>query len=962
VANATDPLLAVAAAPAASGEILPLDAAAPLRLDGQGGTWLVKDGQLDLFGVALDGGEPSGMRHPLGRIPAGGLLLGIPYRGSHGLIAVGRPGTVLLRLDWGDRRACSGESRAALVEAWVVRLAGSVCGEAPAWPEIVAEPGKRLELAIGARLHSPRSAVWIALQHGRLRIGDGPTVSAGSAAVLPIAAGLSVVAESDCSLDLIATADAIDAGAEAHGLGCFHAAILAELGRRIARAEEEARQRLDARAAADRRSALWTMRQLAGAAGAMPTPLEDAVIHDPTAAAFAAVAAAQGIVLRRRPQGSADPLDGLARANNIGLRRVLLRADWWRRDNGPLFAWRGTSRRPVALLPAGRRGYRLLDPADASAHAVKQTIADETAADAVMLYRPLPLRLRGVAGLIAFANRGLAREIATILGMGMLAGTVAALLPVATGFLFESAVPRAEIGQVLVVVTGLILAALGAGVFNLTRSIALVGLSGRIEAAVQPALMLRLLRLPVRFFRDFTTGELTNRVLAVQSMQWLLGGTTLSSLLSALFAVTSFGVILAYDPMLALVSAGLVAVAAVVIGGLAFAELRQERARIDLRGQEDGLVLQILQGIVKLRVAAAGARIFAVWAALFARQKRRFLVRERFVLLGEIFGEVYPLLAVLALLYAAARLLAAPAPTLTLGAFLAINAAFGQLLAATTALALALAASLDVVPLFERLRPILAGEPESHEDKGEVGLLTGRIELSRISFRYIAGARAVLDGLSLQIEPGEFVALVGPSGSGKSTLLRLLLGFEAAGSGDILYDGKSIGTLDTAALRRQIGVVLQQAHLASGSILDNITNGLPYTLAEAWAAARLAGIADEIEAMPMGMHTALLEGVTTLSGGQRQRLMIARALIGKPRILLFDEATSMLDNRSQLLVMQSIERLRTTRVVVAHRLSTVERADRIYVIERGRVVESGTFAALMAGDGLFRRLAQRQLL
>jgi ABC-type bacteriocin/lantibiotic exporter with double-glycine peptidase domain len=291
-----------------------------------------------------------------------------------------------------------------------------------------------------------------------------------------------------------------------------------------------------------------------------------------------------------------------------------------------------------------------------------------------------------------------------------------------------------------------------------------------------------------------------------------------------------------------------------------------------------------------------------------------------------------------------------------------LNAAFGQLLAATTTLARALASCLEIVPLFERLRPIVATAPESRPDKKEAPALSGHIDIARVSFRYEGSTRPAIDELSMRIEPGAFVAVVGPSGSGKSTLLRLLLGFETAASGDVLYDGQSISMLDAASLRRQIGVVLQNGRINTGSIFENITNGLPYSLDEARAAARLAQIDADIDAMPMGMHTLLIEGSATLSGGQRQRLMIARALIGRPRILLFDEATSALDNQSQAMVTQSLERLRTTRIVVAHRLSTVERADRIFVLESGRLVESGSFNELMAEDGLFRRMAQRQIL
>ncbi len=299
---------------------------------------------------------------------------------------------------------------------------------------------------------------------------------------------------------------------------------------------------------------------------------------------------------------------------------------------------------------------------------------------------------------------------------------------------------------------------------------------------------------------------------------------------------------------------------------------------------------------------------------------------------------------------------------LSLGGFLAVSTAFGQLLGAMMAAGGSLAGVLGAVPLFERLKPIVTTEPERQDDKADPGPLTGAIEISRVSFRYAPEAPLVLDDVSLRIEPGQFAAIVGGSGSGKSTLQRLLLGFETAESGDILYDGQPIGNLDTSALRRRIGVVLQSARIMSGSIYENITAGLPYSLDEAWEAARMAGIAEDIEAMPMGMHSVLMEGASTLSGGQLQRLMIARALMGKPQVLIFDEATSALDNVSQAVVTDSLSRLHATRIVIAHRLSTIRDADKIFVMDHGRLLESGGFDELMAANGAFAALARRQLL
>ena len=946
-------------------EAVPLDAATPLRLDGGRGWWLVQSGMVDLFAVALDRGEPVGRRYPLCRISAGEVIAALPVDTDHTVIAVGHLDTSLVPLARENVAAWPAGKQAELIDHWLEAVAAAVFGNGPAWPEFAGEPGRSIPLPAPKQLFASRGAVWVTPRAGTLRTGDDRFALTGT---MPIAAGLSVRAAEDVRVDLGATVQALESGAATAGLERFHGAVLVALRERITQAEQEQQQRLAARSASDRRSLQWALQQLAEVGGGLAPQAERVVSHDPAIGALGAVAAYHGIRLSQIAAGmtaAGSPVQQVARANGLGLRQVLLRGNWWRFDNGPLLATRGAAKQSVALLPIGSRAYRLWDPVDGTSVEVDHAIAAEIAPQAVMAYRPMPRNLSSVAALIKFAGRGVGRELATIIAVATAAGVIAALLPVAMGFLFQSAIPRAEIGQVWLVIIGLTLAAFGAGVFDLTIAIALLRIEGRCEAALQPALMERLLALPVNFFRGFGTGDLANRLMAIQTMRRLLAGNTVSSVLSALFAVSSLVVILVYDPWLALVAAGLVAAATMVSAALYFGELRHERARMLLGGEKESLVVQIIQGITKLRVAASEARIFGVWAALFARQQSHFLVRRRYDNISTVFEDVCPILAVLVLFSAASRLLA-PAdnaqPVLDLGGFLAVNAAFGQLFAAATELAWWVTNSLEAVPLFERVRPITAAEPEARPDTSQTAPLTGRIEVSHLSFRYTEGSPLVLDDLSLDVRPGAFVAFAGPSGSGKSTLLRLLLGFETAESGDILYDGQPLRTLDAASLRRQIGVVLQHGRISSGSILENITSGLPYSIDDAWAAARLAGLDADIEAMPMGMHTMLMEGSSTLSGGQRQRLMIARALIGKPRLLFFDEATSALDNRTQAVVTHSLEGLRTTRVVVAHRLSTLEHADRIFVLDSGRLVEAGNFDELMARDGLFARLAHRQIL
>src|SRR6185369_15376644 len=297
--------------------------------------------------------------------------------------------------------------------------------------------------------------------------------------------------------------------------------------------------------------------------------------------------------------------------------------------------------------------------------------------------------------------------------------------------------------------------------------------------------------------------------------------------------------------------------------------------------------------------------------------------------------------------------------TLPVGQFLAFNAAFGQFLSAALSAVSIFSGVLGAVPSYERLRPILETVPEVDGSKAEPGELTGEIEISHVSFRYHDQSALVLDDVTVRAGPGEFVALVGPSGSGKSTCLRLILGFEKPTAGSIYFDGQDVAGLALQSVRRQIGVVLQSGRPMAGSIFSNIVGSANLGIDDAWEAARAAGLEDDIKAMPMGMHTVVSEGAETFSGGQKQRILIARAMVHRPRILLFDEATSALDNRTQEIVSRSLERLKATRIVIAHRLSTIQNADRIYVIDGGRVVEEGSFQDLLQRGGPFARLAAR---
>jgi ATP-binding cassette subfamily C protein len=307
-------------------------------------------------------------------------------------------------------------------------------------------------------------------------------------------------------------------------------------------------------------------------------------------------------------------------------------------------------------------------------------------------------------------------------------------------------------------------------------------------------------------------------------------------------------------------------------------------------------------------------------------------------------------------------LLAGPARgAMSAAQFLTFNTSVTLLLTSVTQLTGAFVSAVAALPLFEEIEPVLEAAPEVRAGSTRPGPLSGAVEARRLSFRYADDGPLVLDDVSLDVRPGEFVAIVGPSGCGKSTLLRLLIGFDRPLSGSVLYDGQDLAALDPSAVRRQCGVVLQHAQPFTGSLMDVIRGSEPYSPEEVMAAAELAGLGDDIRRMPMGLHT-VVSGSGSVSGGQRQRLMIAQALIRRPRLLFLDEATSALDNATQRTVIESTKALDATRIVIAHRLSTVLDADRVVVMENGRVVEQGPPAALLADTGgRLRELVRRQL-
>lgn len=687
----------------------------------------------------------------------------------------------------------------------------------------------------------------------------------------------------------------------------------------------------------------------------------------PLLIAAGAVGRALGIDIRpparsEDPKRVKDPLAAIARASRIRTRRIILRGVWWESDCGPLLGYTAQEERPVALLPVKANCYEIFDPQQQKRIPLNADSIQLLSPVAYMFYRPFGERALQWLDILKFMTRGRERDLLAIILLGIAAALLEMLTPQATGILIDKAIPDAERSTIFQIALALLAVTFGKSLFELVQNIAAFRVESKASSQTQAATWDRLLNLRVSFFRQYSTGDLQSRVSAIAKIRELINGNVLRTLFSSFFSLLNLGLLFTYSSQLAWVALVLALVNFMFTTFAGSLSRRNLLPLEELQGETFGLTVQLIGGVSKLRVAGAEERAFAYWSKRFSQYLAVSLNNQAVESGVTLFNTLMPTISSMLIFALVVTLtLQSKGAGMSAGNFLAFNSAFGVFISGTASLSNTIVSILEVFALAERVSPILTETPEVDEAKTNPGRLAGGVKLDRVSFRYREDGPLTLDKVSIEAKPGEFIALVGPSGSGKSTLVRLLLGFEQPEDGIIYFDGQDLSGLDIAAVRRQFGVVLQNGRINSASIFENICSGAQVTMDETWVAARMAGFAEDIEQMPMGMHTVISEGGTNLSGGQRQRLLIARALVLNPKILIFDEATSALDNRTQAIVSESLEKLQVTRFVIAHRLSTIRNADRIYVMAAGQVMQQGTFEELMVQPGLFADLMARQV-
>lgn len=945
----------------------------PFALTGSNSVWYIAQGYIDVFTSQLENNQPKGTRNYFFTAGAGELLFGIDLGqqgNDRGLLAIPSPNTEIISLEVPQLKEVMVRpeftiSIATLLDIWIGHLSQSISRDINPPTNQLIEISGETKVDANLKIRSKKGIVWTEFLTGNaLLLGMKEIMEPEKIRKFPVSQDSWLYTLEASTIRTYKTSDICLEEDFFENLENFYAVIFFcdFLNARLNAVDEFIR--LKEKATHDSKIYATALTKIASVINENLRKSYIDTVQDSLVTACQLVAGYSKIAItapKRTKSEDAPPisLNDILRTSRIRERQVKLEGSWWKKDNGPLLAFKKEGDFPVALIPKSPSSYEYISPAENIRQVLTAKEASELATEAHQLYRPFPdIPLNGI-NLTRFALSGSMRDLIMIILAGLFGGSLTILVPLITGIIFDSAIPQSDYRQLYVYSLVIFFSIIATAFFQLIRSFSMIRIETKIDFVLQSAIWDRLLNLPVPFFKKYQAGELAAKANSIMMIRKILSETVVYSLLGAIFILFNFFVMFYYDLSLSMYIAAflLIFLLSVFLVGKKIQE--QQKKIIELQNNIFGMLIQFLSSISKIRIAGAEANAFLQWADRFSKNKRATYEVRKLLTLTTLMATALPLIIILFVF----GMISWQIPnTLSTGQFMAFFSALTLTVTATLQLGMALVSYLMVIPLFDSIRPILEAEKENNALKPEVQNLSGEIEVSNVSFRYQPDGPLVLKNVSMQIAPGEFIAIVGTSGSGKSTLLRLLLGFEVPESGSVYYDRQNLSSFDPSSLRRQVGTVMQQSQLIPGNIASNIIGMTNATFDDAWEAARNVGLEEDINQMPMGMLTVVTDGLSTISGGQRERIMIARAIVNKPRLLFFDEATSSLDNKTQHKVSQSLEMLQATRVVIAHRLSTVMNADKIYLMENGAIEESGTYQELINKAGKFADLVKRQMI
>ena len=928
----------------------------PLRLDNKDLCWFVTSGKVDIFSVKIKDSEPYGSKTHVTRFEAGEMFFGIEPDEIM-FEALGTPETECIELTVSRLfENVTKDNIAKFCDIWVDKVSKSFIRKLRPKATDDLEIGKEMRLGKNKNF-SPKhlEVTWIEFIDGQIEfINEIPIEEK----YFPVSKSAWINVVDDSIINVFKTVEIVDKSNFLEYFYKFNKIILKKTKENILKTKDYEAKRL---AAKNKHKSKILQASLYKIRSVLLPKKDKIVLDDFSGTELLRTCKIIGNYLKIKiiphPEDNSN-LENIMRASKIKSRKVILKENWWKYDSGPLLCFFEDNKKPVPVIPVSPRKYEIIDVENNKKIEVDEKIANKLQPFAYTFYRPFPEDDLTGWKILKFGLFNCGVDITMVVIMGVFGALLGLLTPIFTGIIFNTVIPEAATGQLFQLSFILISCAIATLLFEITKATAILRVEGKADYALQAAIWDRLMSLPVPFFRNYTAGDLAMRSMGIDGIRQILSGVTIQSILSCIFALFYWGLLFYYNVWLAVIGTilGVVLIASTFSIGYFLIKYQQEVNNI--QNKLSGVILQFLSGVPKLRITGTEINAFSIWSKDFARKKE---VSKKLGLTQGVFKSFMSMFPILSSICIFSYVTFKVGNGLTTGDFLAFNSAYSSFQNGLLQMGMALVSSLNVIPLYNNLKPILQTKPEVSEAKEHPGELTGNVEVSHLDFRYSNDGPLILKDVSIKINPDEFVAIVGGSGSGKSTLFRLLLGFEHPEKGGIFYDGKDLKSLDITEVRKQLGVVLQNAKLLQGSIFENIVGSSNLTIEDAWDAAKMSGCYEDIQDMPMKMHTVVPPGGGNLSGGQRQRIIIARALVKRPRLIYFDEATSALDNKTQAIVSESLENMKVTRVVIAHRLSTVRNADKIYYLEKGVIVESGTYDELMAKKGFFYELARRQL-
>ena len=940
---------------------------AAIDLRRPGTAWMVSGGDVHVFAAQLAGGAPTAPRRLLFSVASPGLMLPVPDDPALEVVAIPSPETELRELPlealWRQAREPDHADRAlASIARWVegwLEACTDLVPNPPTRDKLVGN-GPRADLPPHRILNADQELIWLRILSGEGVLLDTEDAGGPGLSLLPLAGNAWLRSFDEMHIRPVAAAALIEEGEMEKALAAFLAAAQRNLaiGLGLARIDEATRlDRRSGRIAGDIKRLIGDLGQMIGAVGPTKASADDgqdllSVVHAVSSRVGVKAQLPASVSAADADQGAS--LDRILEASSLRARRITLAENWWKKSAGDFLAFDKEDRAPRAVLDLGK-GHVVETP-DGTRSKVTAELAARLAPEAYALYQPLPDMRQTMAQMAMFGLQGSRGDMVTILLAAALGSWASSLPAIGSRLIFESLIPQHFAGLLIQVGIALAAAAAMRSVFAYANNVAFARLRGRASARLKAALWDRVLRQNMGFFSKYSAPDLTMRVQTAENIVTAIQTLAHQSLMTLWMLAVNLGTLYWLAPPGALAATGLIVLFAGAIWLGAWGQKRAFRLGEQAEGSVTTFVHALTNGVRKLRLAGAEERAFVKWGDRFTRSRIKLIHLRRVTNMFNSFAAAYELLSLTAVLAAVALLSPEPVKVGTFFGFIIAFQACTSSMSAMGRQVMNVAFQFAAIPYAQ---PVLDAVPEREARKAAPGRLSGAIEFSGVAFRYGEG-EAILKGVGFSVQPGEFVAIVGPTGCGKSTLIKLLLGLERPSAGAVLFDRKDLSGLDADAVRRQIGAVLQKTQLQPGTLYEVIRGQSNATLEEATEAAALAGLGPDIDAMPMGLHTAIPEGQHGFSGGQIQRLAIARAIVRKPPILILDEATSALDNVTQAEITHNLAGLSCTRIVVAHRLSTVIGADRIIVLNEGKVAESGTYTELSSAGGLFSAMAARQ--